>query len=263
MATGALGSFRLGLAGAGVAALLSASPASASYFQSSISRAYPDITGTGTNSTFSDDQLTGPIPLGFSFDFFGNAYTSAYISSNGFLTFTPQASGCCDGMPIPTAGDEVNNFVAGAWTDLYPPAHQGIFYETIGSPGSRQFIVQFDAVPTFRVRSSEVNFELTLNEGSNNIYIQYRSLGQQNHAVTAGIENLTGTDGNQLYSGPEDATFVAALQNQGFCLSPNGADCLAAAPTQTPEPSSLVILAPFALAFGIVRRRQSRSVPPA
>ncbi|MFD1612895.1 nidogen-like domain-containing protein [Sphingomonas tabacisoli] len=51
---------------------------------------------TGFSSTTlqtGDDFFAGPVNLGFSANYFGNAKTSAFISSNGYLTFNSGQSG--------------------------------------------------------------------------------------------------------------------------------------------------------------------------
>src|SRR3990172_285186 len=66
--------------------------------------AFEDISATGTGFLLADDQMSGSIPLGFSFNFYGAAYSDVHVSSNGFLSFLPdQPSGCCSGAPIPTS----------------------------------------------------------------------------------------------------------------------------------------------------------------
>ena len=47
-----------------------------------------------------DDGSTGSIPLGFSFDFFGNSFTDFYINNNGNITFnTPLGQFSASGFP--------------------------------------------------------------------------------------------------------------------------------------------------------------------
>lgn len=84
-----------------------------------------------------DDCMFDGLPIGFSFTFFGNTHTTFNISTNGFIGFTPGTSqGCCSGRPIPSA-DRIDNIIAAAWTDLYPPGGGGVFYETRGRAPSR------------------------------------------------------------------------------------------------------------------------------
>ena len=90
---------------------------------------------------FCDDCTIGGLPIGFSFTFFGNTYTTFSISSNGFVGFDPSMShGCCSGRSIPL-NDGINNLIAAAWTDLYPGGGGGIFYETRGRVPSQYLIV--------------------------------------------------------------------------------------------------------------------------
>ena len=77
-----------------------------------------DIISNGTEVTLDDDQVSGALPIGFTFNFYGSNYTDFYISSNGFVTFTGgQDSGCCSGGLLPTSNDE-NNLIA-LVTNLY------------------------------------------------------------------------------------------------------------------------------------------------
>ena len=38
-------------------------------------------------SPMGDDTYSAAVPIGFSFDFYGNTYTDCLISSNGYITF--------------------------------------------------------------------------------------------------------------------------------------------------------------------------------
>ena len=46
---------------------------------------FEDISGTGTPLALTDDS-TASFPIGFTFDYYGGAYTSFFVSSNGFLS---------------------------------------------------------------------------------------------------------------------------------------------------------------------------------
>lgn len=96
-----------------------------------------DISGSGTVVPLGDDQVSAAIPIPFPFNFYGIDYTQLFISSNGFVTFTPTGNnGCCRGLPLPRA-DVLNNLIAPFWEDLNNP--QGnIRFQTLGTPGSRE-----------------------------------------------------------------------------------------------------------------------------
>jgi N-acetylneuraminic acid mutarotase len=139
-----------------------------------------------------DDCTLQGLPIGFSFRFFNQTYTSFAISSNGFIGFTLGiANGCCSGGRIPSA-DGVDNIIAAAWTDLYPPGGGGIFYETRGQAPNRYLIVAFQDLPWFsEVGTSRVTSQIVLYEGSNAIEIHttHQSAG---HIYTQGAESADG-----------------------------------------------------------------------
>jgi hypothetical protein len=160
---------------------------------------FQDISGTGTFISLGDDEVSGAIPLGFSFSFFGTNYTNVYVSSNGFLTVLPaQNDGCCSGQPLPNASNPLG-VIAGWWEDLNRP--QGnIRYQTLGTPGSQTFITQYTNVPHF-FDGPQVTFQIKLFEGTNNIEVHYPNAVSDGGTHSAGIDNPTGTIGNQFYLG--------------------------------------------------------------
>lgn len=170
-----------------------------------------DISGSGTSVPLTDDQVSAAIPIPFSFKFYGIDYTQLFISSNGFVTFTPTGNdGCCSGVPLPQA-DVPNNLIAPFWEDLNNP--QGnIRFQTLGTPGSREFVVGFYDVPHFS-NGPRVTFEVILHENSNTIELQYASAPSDGDQHSIGIENADGTIGLQVAFGN------VSFNNEGFLLS--------------------------------------------
>ena len=87
------------------------------------------------------------------------------------------------------------------WTDLVFQGGGAVFYGTLGTPGSRRFIVQWNnAYPQATVLSANpVTFELALYETSNQLLFQYNTvnLGSANQASkgaqsTVGIRDASG-----------------------------------------------------------------------
>jgi len=154
-----------------------------------------DISGTGATVILDDDDVSAALNINFDFSFYGTNYTSFYISSNGFITFTGgQDDGCCTGGVLPTPGDE-NNLIAMAWEDLDPDLGNAgtIRYETVGTAPDRKLIVEFDDVPFYNT-SDGVTSQIHLFETSNRIEIHSTSI-PANGSVTQGIENQDGTMG--------------------------------------------------------------------
>ena len=169
---------------------------------------------TGTPVTLGDDQVSGAIPIGFNFNFYATDFSQVYVSSNGFITFLPnQYSGCCSGQQLPDSYNP-NGVIAGFWTDLYPPGAGGaVRYQTLGSEGSRQFVIGFYQVShCCGDNYYPVTFEIILHEGTNNIELQYGSTATTDwHINTAGIENFTGTDALLVAYGNVSLSYDAYL----------------------------------------------------
>ena len=101
-----------------------------------------DISTTGQLLSLGDDDTVNR-SLGFNFSYYGTVFSSVNISSNGFLSFTNSSDGCCDSQPLPTSASWPENMIAGAWTDLDPTEGGQIRVQTLGTPGSREFVVGY------------------------------------------------------------------------------------------------------------------------
>ncbi|HEY9013693.1 MAG TPA: kelch repeat-containing protein, partial [Gemmatimonadales bacterium] len=145
-----------------------------------------------------DDCVSTGLPIGFSFRFFDNSYTTFNLSSNGFVQFGSSTSnGCCSGRPIPSA-DEPNNIIAAAWTDLYPHAAGMISFETRGRAPSRFLVVNFQNVPwCCEAGENRVSTQIILYEGTNAIEI-HTANQSAGHIYTQGIEDESGTKASFL-----------------------------------------------------------------
>jgi len=87
----------------------------------------------GTSLTLSDDQYSGVIPIGFTFNYFGVDYTSCLISSNNYITFNTGSAGGYSpwSIPGPVPGNgvaELYNAIMGPWQDILPPSGGAIRY---------------------------------------------------------------------------------------------------------------------------------------
>lgn len=156
---------------------------------------YSPFPSVGTSIILGDDEVSGTLPIGFTFNFFGVTYTDFYISSNGFITFSNGLnSGCCSGGWLPTF-DGVENAICWAWNDLYPPGSGSITYETIGTAPTRKLLVTFTA--QFHCCSGPAinTGQIVLSESSNIIEIHNTAITNDGSTCTQGIENVDGTIG--------------------------------------------------------------------
>ena len=65
----------------------------------------------GTPLNLGDDQISGPINIGFDFTFYGQNFNNAFISSNGVLGFQNPINGCCSGYNLANPGNIYGIFV--------------------------------------------------------------------------------------------------------------------------------------------------------
>ena len=174
----------------------------------------------GTAVTLADDQVSGALPVGFTFNFFGNDYTDFYISSNGFISFDPAVSqGCCQGLTIPTA-DIVNNAISYHWNDLNPSSGGTIEYSTIGVAPQRKLIVTFTGIPHFGNNALLNTAQIVLNESSNIVEIHSTEITDDGSSVgTQGIEDASGTNAH-FVTGRNAAAW--SVTNDGVAFKPFG-----------------------------------------
>jgi hypothetical protein len=212
------------------------------YFAKSIPFHLRDVRDTGSDLGLdATDDSVAVVPIGFSFPFYGINYTEVRVSDNGFLSFkTTGDAACCSGQPIPTTGGPLDNFVAGWWEDLAPNKGGVIRSQTVGSIGSREFVVGYYDVADFDDPVNSINtMELVLHEGTGDIELQLAQIQFDNvDDKVVGIENQDGSDGIEILflpssePGLENGDLV--FEKQGFLIS------------LVPEPSSLL------LAIGVV-----------
>ncbi|HSX05252.1 MAG TPA: choice-of-anchor U domain-containing protein [Candidatus Saccharimonadales bacterium] len=188
----------------------------------SVDKTFADIPGeisySATNTElFGDDEVTstpneegdsevntpGPVDIGFTFNFYGTNYTTADINTNGVLMFNEQNSAYSNtDLPTSTYGPAVMAF----WDDLITDnfSARSIYYKTVGSPGSRKFIVQWTNMSfCCSVGVPMGTFQAILYEGSNKIQLQYRDLVDntraQGDSATIGLNKDSETANKYSY----------------------------------------------------------------
>ncbi|HKB08799.1 MAG TPA: choice-of-anchor D domain-containing protein, partial [Candidatus Polarisedimenticolia bacterium] len=134
-----------------------------------------------------DDRTSEPIPLGFDMPFYGKAFNSVSVSTNGFLSFTSsRADYSNQPLPNPVAPE---NLVAPFWDDLDLSAHGSVVYAADGA----SFTVQYTGVRRFNA-PGECTFQVTLYR-SGEIVFRYLSITAETESSTIGIQNSSGTVG--------------------------------------------------------------------
>ncbi len=145
----------------------------------------------GTTVSLADDQVSGVLPIGFTFNFYGTNYTQFYVSSNGFITFSAaQPDGCCIGQSIPDASAP-NNLITFAWADLYPPGAGSIKYYTTGVAPNRKLVMTFTNTPLCCNGIPNVTSQVILYETT--YIIEVHTTAANLTTSTMGVENSNGT----------------------------------------------------------------------
>ncbi len=157
---------------------------------------YPTTGGTVIGG-FTDDNVQGPLNIGFNFPYFGSTYTQIWLSSNGWFTFTATANSSLGNTSMPSP-NVPNNFIAWAWDDLNWN-NGGTFSFYIGGTAPNQYLVlNFIDVPHFG-STTTVSSQVVLYE---NGQIEFYNINvvpdNVNGNMTLGIEDATGTIGMAL-----------------------------------------------------------------
>lgn len=176
-----------------------------SYTVSAVS--LPSYSGTPTNiTTWSGNADDGfaEVTLPFSFKFYGQDYSSVFISTNAHISFGA-GSTAYQQQTIPSATSP-NNLVALAWAD-YNLTSGSIGYFVSGTAPNRKFVIVYNAVPPYSGTGS-LSGQIVLNE-TNNIIDLLLSNQNIGGSKTQGVENSTGTSANAT-SGRNNAAWTVS-----------------------------------------------------
>jgi hypothetical protein len=178
----------------------------------------------GTPITLYDDGNTR-VQLPFEFYFFGNPFNSINISQNGYISFTGNSNGCCDGRPLPdfdmwSPYSDTRNSIFAMWNDLadfnnpgnpYTKAFEDRFVvgwyniEELGT-ASQNCSFNLLGIPLFcnPVGPNRFNFEITLFQNYD-FSINYGDINVSNlrefERFTAGYQGDTSSEVYTIYYG--------------------------------------------------------------
>lgn len=146
-----------------------------------------------------DDEVSGPISIGFNFKFYENEYSDVYISSNGLIGFTDDFAGNLAGasnLDIPFDYRIPQNFLAPFWDDLIIGGEYNsgkVAYSRGSDARGKFFVVEWSQVTKTNLLGS-LSFEAVLYE-SGDILFQYQAVSGDLDSATIGIEDSDGVDG--------------------------------------------------------------------
>jgi subtilisin family serine protease/P pilus assembly chaperone PapD len=149
---------------------------------------WQEISATGTPVPIRQlDQNSGPLPIGFSFPFYGRVFTTFNVCTHGWISFTDTTVAFAN-QPLPTTGAPAN-LLAAYWDDLNFGGVERAFYHSDGT----RLIVEYSDVSR-RQRGGPYTFQIILYPSGAIVY-QYLLMGAPVSSGTIGIQNRTKTDG--------------------------------------------------------------------
>ena len=182
----------------GLAILLISSPTSAQNIYS-VDVVTPNYIEANTIlSAIKGDDHYETINLPFTFTFFKQDYNSAWVSTNGFLSFT-RGSLASSNTSLPTP-DLPNGAIYAFWDDLNVDAPTAsVRTETLGTEPNKQFVIEWRNVKFFGDPPSttrRIDFEIVLHQNGV-ILLQYRNIDtndgrEMGNSATVGVENEKG-----------------------------------------------------------------------
>jgi hypothetical protein len=147
-----------------------------------------------TNVVVSADNVTAAITLPFTFRFYANIGTSAWVSSNGIVGFGSPTSTSFSPSCLPSTSAPRNSVFA-FWDDLRTRV-DGVCVGTLGAAPNRVQVLTWSDVYVRPDTTTHATFSVLLGEGTNTVDIVYQTLtgaGTDAAHATIGVQNQVGT----------------------------------------------------------------------
>ncbi len=157
---------------------------------------YGFSTGTGTTidpmtgatqaiGSSVDDDPSGLLPIGFTFNYEGTSYTNFSVTPDGFMTLGVAAtSQFTNTLSSTTNIPKIMAF----WDDLATGTNGAVRYKLDGTAPNRILKVEwFVTVPRNTSGAADTRFQIWLYESTNNIEIRYGATGGTTTSATVGL----------------------------------------------------------------------------
>ncbi|WP_328404616.1 S8 family serine peptidase [Streptomyces sp. NBC_00390] len=144
------------------------------------------------------DNTTERVDLPFSVPLYGKTYGTAYVGTNGTVSFGGAHTGDVNG-DIPSTGTP-NAALYPFWDDLMvgaPGTGSGVFTAVTGSAPHRSFVIEWRQVSHWSAQNDTFSFSAVIGEDGRVSYHYKDTTGtglKAGSSATIGVENATGTD---------------------------------------------------------------------
>jgi hypothetical protein len=172
---------------------------------------YSVIPGTGTALPACDDCMSGMVPIGFTFPFYGQNYTQCDISSNGWLTFNSGMPSVYPGQTMPYA--TIPTMIAWSWDDMYTVGAT-FNYFTTGTAPNRIFVVNYNNVGYCCASANQATVQIQLYETTGEIRMVSANNNHTGRTATMGLQNTA--VGSITYPGRNASSWSSAANE---CVS--------------------------------------------
>jgi glucose/arabinose dehydrogenase/PKD repeat protein len=173
--------------------VLAPTPTGVTYTRSVASRPFERIGGDALALT-GDDVVT-QIALPFAVPFDGRTWSTAWVSSNGFLSFADPEGAQPINTDLPDAAVP-NAALYPFWDDLVLRADSSVRTEVVGRGADRRFVVEWRNIGLYGSSSARISFQAIIYE-SGDIVFNYADLNtsgrERGDSATIGIENTEGS----------------------------------------------------------------------
>jgi len=182
----------------GLAILLISSPTCAEDIYS-VDLVTPGYIEAGTVLPLKGDEGNMQVSIPFLFTFYKVGYARAYVSTNGFLSFTGSSFSYIN-TSLPTTAVP-NGAIYAFWDDLLVDSLASVRTQLLGATPNQQFVIEWRNVTFSNDTSKRLDFEIVLQENGV-ILLQYRNIANDGrvmgNSATIGVENETGTSAVQF-----------------------------------------------------------------
>lgn len=182
----------------GLAIVFISSPTSAQDIYS-VDLVTPSYVEASTVLPLKGDDAYQLVPLPFSFTFYKVGYTSAYVSTNGYLSFIGGSFAYIN-TSLPTTAIP-NGAIYAFWDDLLVDNAASVRTQLLGAAPNRQFVIEWRNVTFSGDGVRRFDFEIVLQENGV-ILLQYRNIAsdqrEMGSSATIGVEDQTGTSAVQF-----------------------------------------------------------------
>lgn len=167
------------------------------------------------------DDATKEVDLGFTFNYFGQDFTKAWISSNGFVSFQSSANLCCNGQPLEQAQ---RNTIYEYWTDLINWTGTPYYSKQKSEDGINSLLVGWYGTYEYGGNRS-TSFEMYLYDTGAITFNYIKTYDMQGHTVTAGLTGPTADDNILLFYGSNTSTLSGKAYSFNYQTGTVTVDC--------------------------------------